>query len=42
MKNMKLLMSFMVKDENRVLKAFKKYFKLERTNLELEYATVKS
>ena len=35
----KLMISFMVKDEPRVKQAFKA-FGLERTNLELEYATV--
>ena len=35
----KLLISFMLKDEPRVKQAFKA-FNLERTNLELEYATV--
>ena len=37
---MKLLMSFMIKDERRVLNAFKKNFNLERTKFDLEYATV--
>ena len=32
-------MSFMVRDEQKVLNAFN-VFKLERTNFELEYATV--
>ncbi len=35
----KLMMSFMNKDEGRVKQAFHA-FNLERTNLELEYATV--
>jgi len=37
---MRLMMSFMTKDEQRVKQAFK-MFNLEKTNLELEYATVK-
>ncbi len=36
----KLMMSFMTKDEGRVKQAFS-MFALEKTNLELEYATVK-
>ena len=39
-KNMKLLMSFMIRDEAHVKQSFK-MFNLERTQYQLEYATVK-
>ena len=39
-KSMKLLMSFMIRDEGKVKQAFNS-FHLERCNFELEYATVK-
>ena len=39
-KDIKLLMSFMIRDEQRVKSAFS-MFNLERTQCQLEYATVK-
>ena len=39
-REMKLMMSFMIKDEKQVRSAFRQ-FQLERTNFELEYGTVK-
>jgi hypothetical protein len=38
--NVKLLISFMIRDEQKVKSAFS-IFNLERTSFELEYATVK-
>ena len=39
-KNINLLMSFMIKDEPRVMSAFRQ-FNLSKTSFELEYGTVK-
>lgn len=40
-RDVKLLMSFMIKDEGHVISAFRA-FNLTKTNFELEYATVKA
>ena len=40
-KDIKLMMSFMTKDEKQVRSAFR-HFNLDKTNFQLEYGTVKA